>query len=70
MCNRSRNRDQEYKEKHQAEHELFKDPWKNPYAMFASDNNPDIFSQELNRPRVSGDPFEDRMLKYHCCKNS
>ena len=71
ICNRNRYGKQEYKEKHQAEHELFKDLWKIPYAMFASENNYDIFlSQKLNGKRVLGDSFEDRMLKYHSCKDS
>ena len=44
LCNRNRYGNQEYKEKHQAEHELFKDLWKTPYAMFSSERNYDIFS--------------------------
>ena len=69
ICDRNKYKNQKSKKKHQGEHELFENSWKNPYTMFSNENNYDFCSQELTGKRVLGDPFEDRMLKYHCYKN-
>ena len=60
----------ESKKKHQGEHGLFKKSWKTPYTMFSNGGNYDFCLQELNKQRMLGDPFEDRMLKHYFCQYS
>lgn len=61
--------EQESKKKHQGEHGLFENSWKSPYNIFSNRGNYIFCLQELNRQRMLGDPFEDRMLEHHYCKN-
>ena len=70
ICNKNTYGKQELKVKHQGEHDLFEKSWRNPYTMFVNENNYDLYSKKLNGQKVLGDLFEDRMLKYHYCKDS
>ena len=65
MYNKRRSGDQRYKEVQREDTRLFIDSCMNPYVMLERENFPNFTFQELNGPRVVGDPYEDKMLKFH-----
>ena len=64
MYNKRRSGDQRYKEVQQEDTGFFRDSCMNPYVMLERENFPIFSFQELSGPRVSGDPYEDKMFKF------
>ena len=64
MYSKERSRNQRYKEVQRGDTGLFKDSCMNPYVMLERENFPNFSFQELSGPRVIGDPYEDKMLKF------
>ena len=64
MNSKGRSGNQRYKEVHREDTGLFRDSCMNPYVMLTRENFLNFSFQELDGPRVVGDPYEDKMLKF------
>ena len=69
MYSKGRSGNQRYKEVQREHMGLFKDSCMNPYVMLERENFPNFSFQELSGPRVVGDLYEDKMLKFHHCQD-